>query len=72
MHGYMYCVRSLCAPPGLVQVTLASDWVEKRGPRVRLPARCFCRRSALHGRVVVEIAAAPLEGRQFRRDRWGR
>ena len=38
MHGYMYCGRSLCAPPGLV-VTLASDWVEKRGPRVRLPAR---------------------------------
>ena len=34
----MYCSRSICAPPGLV-VTLASGWVEKRWPRVRLPAR---------------------------------
>eukprot|EP00966_Prymnesium_polylepis_P019163 441415-Prymnesium_polylepis.1 len=36
--GIFVAVRSTCAPPGLV-VTLASGWVEKRGSRVRLPAR---------------------------------
>eukprot|EP00966_Prymnesium_polylepis_P192642 4465216-Prymnesium_polylepis.1 len=51
---------------------LVGGWVQKRGPRVRIPRAQVEGGTAvlvLHGSVVVLVgtAAAPLEGRQFRR-----